>query len=149
MNPVRKRKILLLLFISSILSLVSALVLYALRQNINLFYSPTQVAEGKVAANQTIRLGGMVVKGSIVRAKDDLGVQFQLTDYNRTVTVSYRGILPDLFREGQGIVTLGELSESQEFKAIEVLAKHDANYMPPEVKDALAKQAQNGEMKST
>jgi cytochrome c-type biogenesis protein CcmE len=149
MNPVRKRKLVLLLFIVTILSLVTALVLYALRQNISLFYTPTEVAEGKAARNQIIRLGGMVVKGSIVRSKDDLGVQFQLTDFKQTITVSYRGILPDLFREGQGIVTLGELSDNRHFRAKEVLAKHDANYMPPEVKDALAKARQRGVKKST
>lgn len=145
MNPVRKRKLLVLLFIASILSLVTALVLYALKQNINLFYTPTEVVEGKASLNRTIRLGGMVVKGSIVRAKNDLGVQFQLTDFKQTLTVSYHGILPDLFREGQGIVALGKLSNNRHFKAEEVLAKHDANYMPPEVKSALAK---NGELKS-
>ncbi|MBA3536347.1 MAG: cytochrome c maturation protein CcmE [Tatlockia sp.] len=148
MNSVRKRKLVLLLFIVTILSLVTALILYALRQNINLFYTPTEVAEGKAATNQIIRLGGMVVKGSIVRSRDDLGVQFQLTDFKQTVTINYRGILPDLFREGQGIVTLGELSDNRHFRAKEVLAKHDANYMPPEVKDALAKAAQTGVKKS-
>ncbi len=139
MNAARKRKIALLLFIALILGLVTALVLYALRQNINLFYSPSQAAEGKAAKNQLIRLGGMVVKGSIIHAQEDLGVEFQLTDFKQTISVSYRGILPDLFREGQGIVALGELSDNRHFKAKEVLAKHDANYMPPEVKEALAK----------
>lgn len=149
MNPARKRKLLLILFIASILTVVTGLVLYALRQNISLFYTPTQIVEGEAAKNQSIRLGGMVVNGSILRSKDDLSVEFKLTDYKQTVTVSYRGILPDLFREGQGIVALGELSDNQHFIAKEVLAKHDANYMPREVKDALAKAAQKGEMKST
>ncbi|MBA2711295.1 MAG: cytochrome c maturation protein CcmE [Tatlockia sp.] len=148
MNSVRKRKIGLLLFIAAILSLVTALVLYALRQNINLFFTPTQVAEGKAATNQMIRLGGMVVKGSIIRSKNDLGVKFQLTDFKKTISVNYRGILPDLFQEGQGIVALGELNDNHNFVAKEVLAKHDANYMPPEVKDALA-QAQLSEEKKT
>ena len=148
MNPVRKRRLLLLFFIVSVLSLVTGLVLYALGQNISLFYTPTQIAEGEAPRKQTIRLGGMVVKGSILRAKNDLSVQFKLTDYKQTVTVNYRGILPDLFREEQGIVALGELRDNQHFNAKEVLAKHDANYMPPEVKDALAKTAQNGVKKS-
>ncbi len=139
-NPVRKRKILFLLFIASILMIVTALVLYALRQNISLFYTPTQVAQGEAPTKQSIRLGGMVVKGSIIRGVDDLSVQFMLTDYSHTLTISYRGILPDLFREEQGIVALGELSDKQHFTATEVLAKHDANYMPLEVRDALAKQ---------
>lgn len=149
MNPVRKRKITLILFIATILSLVTGLALYALRQNISLFYTPTQVVQGEAATKGNIRLGGMVVKGSIVRAKNDLFVQFKLTDFKETVTVRYRGILPDLFREGQGIVALGELTDNQHFLAKEVLAKHDANYMPREVKEALAKSAQTGEIKST
>lgn len=141
MNPVRKRKMLLLLFILSVLMIVTGLILYALRQNISLFYTPSQVIEGQAPHQRTIRLGGMVVKGSIVRGAKDLSVQFKLTDYKQTVTVNYRGILPDLFREEQGIVALGQLKNNQQFMASEVLAKHDANYMPPEVKDALAKTA--------
>ena len=82
----------------------------------------------------------MVVKGSVVRSQDGLFVRFQLTDFKQTLRVSYRGILPDLFREGQGIVALGELSNNRHFRAREVLAKHDANYMPPEVRAALAKE---------
>ncbi|ARG97232.1 cytochrome c maturation protein CcmE [Legionella micdadei] len=149
MSPVRKRKILVLLFILSILALVSGLVLYALRQNINLFYTPTQVAKGEASPQHTIRLGGMVEKNSVVRGgADGLSVEFRLTDFNQTVTVSYHGILPDLFREGQGIVALGKLSDNRHFIAEEVLAKHDANYMPPEVKDTLAKGAQPGVKKS-
>ncbi|MCC5015461.1 MULTISPECIES: cytochrome c maturation protein CcmE [unclassified Legionella] len=148
MNAVRKRKMFLLLFIISILALVTGLVLYALRQNISLFYTPTQIVNGEASSKHTIRLGGMVVKGSIVRASKGLAVQFKLTDFKQTVTVNYEGILPDLFREEQGIVALGELSTDGQFKAQEVLAKHDANYMPPEVKDALAKAAQQGEKKS-
>ena len=144
MNPVRKRKLLLVLFIIVILALVTGLILYALRQNISLFYTPTQIAQGEVIAKRTIRVGGMVVKGSIVRAPNDLAVQFRLTDYKHSVLVNYRGILPDLFREEQGIVALGELDNEQHFMAKEVLAKHDANYMPPEVKEALAKAQQKG-----
>jgi cytochrome c-type biogenesis protein CcmE len=130
----------LIFFFAVILSLVTALVLYALRQNISLFYTPTQVFKGEVLGKKSIRLGGMVVKGSIVRSRGDLSVQFQLTDFKETVTVHYRGILPDLFREGQGIVTLGVLGEKGHFLAEEVLAKHDANYMPRELKEALQKQ---------
>jgi cytochrome c-type biogenesis protein CcmE len=142
MNPLRKRKLITLLFIVSVLFMVTLLVTYALRQNISLFYTPTQVAQGEASDKQKIRLGGMVVKGSVIRASQDLSVQFKLTDFNETVTVSYRGILPDLFREGQGIVAMGEMIDNSHFNAVEVLAKHDANYMPPEVKDALAKAPQ-------
>lgn len=136
MNSARKRKLQILLFIMMVLTVVTALVLYALRQNISLFYTPTQLAAGEAPKQQTIRLGGMVVEGSIQRGSD-LTVQFKLTDFKQTVTVSYRGILPDLFREGQGIVAMGKLEDPRHFVASEVLAKHDANYMPPEVKNAL------------
>ena len=137
MNIHRKRKMIMLLFIVTILMLVTGLILYALRQNINLFYTPTQIIKGEAANRQTIRLGGMVVKGSVLRGEDGLTVQFQLTDYQNVITVNYRGILPDLFREGQGIVALGNLLNKNQFIAKEVLAKHDANYMPPEVREAL------------
>ena len=143
MNPVRKRKLLMLLFIISVLFMVTLLVMYALRQNISLFYTPTQVARGEASHQEKIRLGGMVVKNSVTRASHDLSVQFKLTDLNETITVNYRGILPDLFREGQGIVATGTMIDNQHFNAVEVLAKHDENYMPPEVKDALAKASQS------
>ncbi|RMX19234.1 cytochrome c maturation protein CcmE [Legionella jordanis] len=149
MNPVRKRKMLMLVFIVSILAMAAALVLYALRQNISLFYSPSQVIAGEAPANHNIRLGGMVVKGSIIRSKKDLAIQFKLTDFKEEVTVYYRGILPDLFREGQGIVAMGKLSDAHQFQASQILAKHDANYMPPEVKQSLANAKQNGEKSST
>jgi cytochrome c-type biogenesis protein CcmE len=129
----------MLLFIMSILAVASALVLYALRQNISLFYTPTQVATGQAPVNHSIRVGGMVEKGSIVRADQGLEVQFKITDFEQTITVTYQGILPDLFREGQGIVAEGYLTDNHLFRASQVLAKHDANYMPPEVKAALAK----------
>ncbi|KTD18881.1 cytochrome c maturation protein CcmE [Legionella jordanis] len=149
MNPVRKRKMLMLVFIVSILAMAAALVLYALRQNISLFYSPSQVIAGEAPANHNIRLGGMVVKGSIIRSKKDLAIQFKLTDFKEEVTVYYRGILPDLFREGQGVVAMGKLSDAHQFQASQILAKHDANYMPPEVKQSLANAKQNGEKSST
>lgn len=139
MIAARKRKIGMLIFIMSILAVASALVLYALRQNISLFYTPTQVAAGEAPLNHPIRVGGMVEKGSIIRDVKGLGVQFKITDYEKTITVVYQGILPDLFREEQGIVAEGQITDKQNFRASQVLAKHDANYMPPEVKAALAK----------
>lgn len=141
MNAVRKRKLTLLIFILSVLMVTTFLIMYALRQNISLFYTPTQLVKGEATGKKSIRLGGMVVKNSIVRAPNDLTVAFKLTDFNQTISVTYRGILPDLFREGQGIVATGEATDLQHFKATEILAKHDADYMPPEVKDALAKGA--------
>ncbi|WP_058524557.1 cytochrome c maturation protein CcmE [Legionella birminghamensis] len=139
MNPVRRKKLTRLMFILLILGIVTALVMYALRQNISLFYTPSQVVSGEAPHQQVIRLGGMVAGGSIVRSSEDLSVQFELTDFNQKVIVHYKGILPDLFRENQGIVTKGFLLDDGQFKATEVLAKHDANYMPPEVKAGLAK----------
>jgi cytochrome c-type biogenesis protein CcmE len=143
MIAARKRKLALIAFILTVLSIVCALVLYALRQNISLFYTPTQVALGVAPTNRSIRVGGMVEKGSIARAKKGLEVQFKVTDYDKTITVTYSGILPDLFREEQGIVAEGELINNQNFRATRVLAKHDANYMPPEVKAAIANKVNN------
>lgn len=139
MHPRRKRKLKAILLILAVIGLAVSLVLYSLRQNISLFYSPTQLATEIVPAHQIIRVGGVVVPGSVIRASDDLVVRFKVTDYQHTVEVTYRGILPDLFREGQGIVTRGQLVDNQHFNAVEVLAKHDEKYMPPEVKGALKK----------
>jgi cytochrome c-type biogenesis protein CcmE len=119
-------------------TIATGLALLALRENINLFFSPSQIVEGTAPSNTTIRLGGMVVSGSIQRG-DNLGVTFVLTDLAEQVTVAYEGILPDLFREGQGIVTQGKLDSTGRFLAEQVLAKHDETYMPPEVNDALRK----------
>ena len=138
MHPVRRKKLLKLMLPVMVLGLVVSLVLYALGQNVSLFYTPTQVFAGEAPKARQIHLGGRVVSGSVVRG-DDFKVQFKLTDTNREVTVDYKGFLPDLFREDQGIVTEGELLESGHFKATRVLAKHDENYMSPEVKEALEK----------
>jgi cytochrome c-type biogenesis protein CcmE len=139
MKLVRRQKLIFICFIGLILAIVSALVLFALRQNISLFYSPTQIANGEVKVNQNIRVGGMVVPGSIVRSLHDLSLQFNITDYKHTIIVHYRGILPDLFREGQGIVAQGKIANLENFNATNVLAKHDEKYMPPEVKGILDK----------
>lgn len=138
MKPARKRKLLAVVFLVAILAIATGLVLYALRQNISLFYTPTQIARGEASANHSIRVGGMVVPGSVKREATSLSVQFKLTDYKHTVDVVYRGILPDLFREGQGIVAQGQLLDNQHINATEVLAKHDEKYMPPQLKDVLA-----------
>ena len=112
-----------------------ALTLFALRENINLFFSPTQVQAGEAPRGAAFRIGGMVSAGSVSRG-GGLGVSFDLTDTRETVRVSYTGILPDLFREGQGVVALGAMRDGV-FVASQVLAKHDENYMPPEVDAAL------------
>jgi len=139
MHPVRKQRLILVLFIVLFSSAAIGLVAYALRGNINLFFPPTEVAAGKAPVGQPIRVGGMVVAGSVERSQDSLAVRFELTDYEASVPVVYEGILPDLFDEGQGAVASGELDETGMLRATEVLAKHDENYMPPEVADALEK----------
>ena len=139
MNKVRKQRVLTIALSAFVLIVVFSLVLYAMRQNINLFYTPTDVKNGKASFEQKIKLGGMVVKDSLVRSNNSLEVSFALTDFKNTINVHYTGILPDLFREGQGIVSTGFLMKNNEFSATEVLAKHDENYMPPEVKESLDK----------
>ena len=139
MHPVRKQRLYLVLFIVIFSSAAIGLVAYALRGNINLFFPPAEVAAGKAPVGQPIRVGGMVVEGSVKRADDSLAVHFEITDFEASVPVVYEGILPDLFDEGQGAVASGELSQDGVLRATEVLAKHDENYMPPEVADALEK----------
>lgn len=138
MTPRRRQRLVLVGLIVVGCTIATGLALLALRENINLFFSPSQIVEGTAPSNTTIRLGGMVVAGSVQRG-DNLGVTFVLTDFAEQVTVAYEGILPDLFREGQGIVTQGKLDSSGRFVAQQVLAKHDETYMPPEVNDALRK----------
>lgn len=139
MNPKRKQRLIIVLFIVFGVGAAVGLTMFALSQNINLFYSPTQIAAGEAPQNTRIRAGGMVVDGSVKRDQQSLHVEFGITDYEKSVVVHYNGILPDLFREGQGIVAQGELDENNILQASEVLAKHDENYMPPEVADALEK----------
>ncbi len=126
-----------MLFVALFSSVAIGLVIYAMRGNINLFYPPAEVVAGKAPVGRPIRVGGMVVKGSVQRAADSLQVNFQLTDFQASVPVVYTGILPDLFGEGQGAVASGMLNDEGVLEATEILAKHDENYMPPEVADAL------------
>ena len=137
MNPVRKKRLLIVLAILAGVGIAVGLALSALQQNINLFYTPTQIAAGEAPQGTRIRAGGMVKKGSLERSADSLDVRFVVTDFAKEVTIHYRGILPDLFREGQGIVALGKLDGTGVLVADEVLAKHDEKYMPPEVSKAL------------
>jgi cytochrome c-type biogenesis protein CcmE len=139
MRPRRRQRIILVGLLLTGVIIAATLALLALRENINLFFSPTQVATGEAPQNTPFRLGGMVVAGSVQRAAEDLSIRFDLTDTAHTVTVAYTGILPDLFSEGQGIVTQGSLGKDGTFVASQVLAKHDENYMPPEVNEALQK----------
>ena len=115
-------------------------MLYALRQNISLFFSPEQIVNGEAPEHRSIRIGGMVVPGSLHRSATDLTAQFDITDYKNTVHVIYSGVFPDLFREGNGVVALGSFNRTEkQFRAIQILAKHDEKYMPPEVKQILYK----------
>jgi cytochrome c-type biogenesis protein CcmE len=139
MHPVRKQRLYLVLFVVLFSSAAIGLVVYALSGNINLFFPPAEIAAGNAPVGQPIRVGGMVVDGSIQRSDTSLAVRFELTDYEATVPVVYEGILPDLFGEGQGAVASGVLNDEGVLQASEVLAKHDENYMPPEVADALEK----------
>lgn len=138
MHPKRRRQ--LTLIICCLMGIGTALgfILFALKQNINLFYTPTQIAKHEVKSSaRLIRVGGLVKKNSLHNAAQGLTVNFTLTDTANDLIIHYTGILPDLFREGQGVVTKGRLNKNGEFQATEVLAKHDANYMPPEVADAV------------
>ena len=138
MHPVRKQRLILVCFVVVFSSIAVGLVAYGLRGNINLFFPPAEVVAGLAPVGKPIRLGGIVVPGSVRRDPQSLRVEFDVTDHQATVTAVYTGILPDLFAEGEGVVASGVLDESGTLYASEVLAKHDENYMPPEVADALA-----------
>jgi cytochrome c-type biogenesis protein CcmE len=137
MHPLRKQRLIIVLFIVCGSALAVALASFALRENINLFYSPTDIVAGDAPVGKSIRAGGMVKKGSVKRDGESLRVDFVVTDFQAVVPVVYTGILPDLFDEGQGVVASGSLDADGVFQATEVLAKHDENYMPPEVQSAL------------
>ena len=134
MKP-RHKRIAIVVFALSGLGIATGLVLNALQSNVAFFYTPTQVAAGEARKNRAFRVGGMVREGSVKR--DQMTVHFVVTDTAKDVPVTYTGILPDLFKEGQGAVVQGMLDEQGRFKATEVLAKHDENYMPPEAQHAV------------
>ena len=138
MNPRRRKILLSVIFIVAGMGTATALALKAFQSNLLYFYSPSQVAAGEAPTARPFRIGGLVVDGSVVRDPESLVVKFTLTDTAKEIDVTYDGILPDLFREGQGIVANGNLRQDGTFEAFEVLAKHDENYMPPEVADALS-----------
>lgn len=136
MTP-RQRRMTLVLGIVAGVGIAGALALSAFRSNVTFFFDPTAVSEGQVKHGQNFRLGGMVTKGSVQRTPGSLEVHFLVTDFKHTVPVSYTGVLPDLFREGTGVVAHGKLRPDGTFVADEVLAKHDEKYMPPEVAKSL------------
>ena len=140
MKSHRRNRLLLVLFLVITSGSAIGLALLALNENINLFYSPEQIVKGEAPVGPLIRAGGMVLVGSVQRSTEDLGVSFTISDMQTSeVTVQFVGILPDLFREGQGVIARGVLNSEGVFVAEEVLAKHDENYMPPEVQETLAK----------
>ena len=121
------------------LAIVTILVLKAFNENLVFFFTPTQVAENKAPQGRTFRIGGIVEPGSVQRQADGVTVRFVVTDTAKSIPVFYRGVLPDLFKEGKGVVAQGRLDAKNTFEASEVLAKHDENYMPPEAAEAVAK----------
>ena len=137
MTPKRKQRLIFVLVLIIGFGAAIGLSLFAFQKNLLYFYSPSQIASGEVEHGQMFRLGGLVVEGSVIRDSDGITTQFDLTDTLGSITVRYTGLLPDLFREGQGIVAQGKINPQGVFVAQEVLAKHDENYMPPEVADAL------------
>ena len=144
MHPLRRQRLWVVLSIVLFSSAAVGLALYALRGNIDLFYPPAAVAAGAAPLDTPIRVGGMVVDGSVRRAADSLQLRFAVTDYQASVEVIYEGILPDLFAEGEGVVASGRLGADGVLRAHQVLAKHDEDYMPPEVAEALERSADAG-----
>jgi cytochrome c-type biogenesis protein CcmE len=137
LRKVRKRRLQLVMLLLVGVSATTLLALAALQQNLNHFYSPSQIAAGEVTPGSSLRAGGMVVPGSVWRNPENLEVRFEVTDYLATIPIYYQGILPDLFAENEGIVAVGRLDEQGRVMASQVLAKHDEKYMPPEVARAL------------
>jgi cytochrome c-type biogenesis protein CcmE len=140
MTP-RRRRLALVIGVLVGVAIAGGLTLRALRENVMFFFDPSQVAAGEAPRGERFRLGGMVTKGSVRRAPGSLEVNFVVTDFRHDLPVRYTGVLPDLFREGQGVVAHGRIGSDGVFVADEVLAKHDEKYMPPEVARALKKEA--------
>ncbi|MDJ0927957.1 MAG: cytochrome c maturation protein CcmE [Gammaproteobacteria bacterium] len=139
MKPRRQRMLAVIIILAGV-GLAVGLALQAFQENLLFFYSPTQVLAGEQPDDRKFRLGGLVASGSLQRKPGELEVTFLVTDNSNAVPVSYTGVLPDLFREGQGVIAHGVLRSDGSFEAEEVLAKHDENYMPPEVAEMLAEQ---------
>ena len=137
MTPKRKQRLTFVVILVIGFAAATALALFAFQKNLLYFYSPSQITSENISVEQMFRLGGLVVEGSVIRHDDGVTTSFELTDTADSITVSYTGLLPDLFREGQGIVAQGWINQQGVFIAQEVLAKHDENYMPPEVAEAL------------
>ena len=145
MSPRRTRMVFVAVILTGV-AIATALGISAIGENMLYFFSPSQIHAGEAPQGRTLRVGGLVVRGSVQRQVGDLSVQFDLTDQSHSVSVHFSGILPDLFREGQGIVAMGTMDANGIFQADEVLAKHDENYMPPEVAEALKIAAEGGKV---
>jgi cytochrome c-type biogenesis protein CcmE len=141
MTPRKKRMVTVVAILAGV-GIATAFALQAFQKNLLYYYSPSQIQAGEAPSARTFRVGGLVENGSLKREPGSLEVRFTLTDYAHEVGVSYTGVLPDLFREGQGVIARGKMGSNGMFVAEEVLAKHDENYMPPEVKDSLKPHAQ-------
>jgi cytochrome c-type biogenesis protein CcmE len=141
MTPRRKRMVTVVAILVGV-GIATAFALQAFKKNLLYYYSPSQIQAGEAPSSRSFRVGGLVENGSLKREPGSLEVRFTLTDYAHEVGVSYTGVLPDLFREGQGVIARGKLRPDGTFVAEEVLAKHDENYMPPEVKQSLKPHAQ-------
>jgi cytochrome c-type biogenesis protein CcmE len=137
MTPARKKRLSLITFLILGTSIAVGLILKAMDENVMFFFSPTQIKAGEAPKNRPFRVGGIVVMGSVKRATDSVKVTFDLADSENNIPIIYHGILPDLFREGQGIIANGRLNKQDQLIAEEVLAKHDENYMPPEVEEMM------------
>jgi len=138
----KRRRLVIVLLGMGILAAAAGLVLTAFQESVTFFYSPSDLKAQAAPAGRSIRIGGLVEEGSLRKLEDGVTVEFRVTDLSESIPVTYRGVLPDLFREGQGVVTEGMIRPDGVFVADEVLAKHDENYMPPEVADALKKSGQ-------
>lgn len=143
MHPLRKQRLILVLFVVVFASIAIGLITFALRENINLFYPPAKIASGDAPIDVQIRAGGCVQPGSVVRSETSLDVRFLITDGVANVPVVYSGILPDLFAEGEAAVVNGKLGADGVFNAQQVLAKHDESYTPPEVAEAVGQGAEH------
>ncbi len=137
MTPTRKKRLLAVVLILIGVGIASAIFLTAFKENILFYKSPSEIASGDYPKARNFRVGGMVKKGSIIKSTSSLEVKFMVTDYGKDIEIHYTGLLPDLFRDDQGVIAIGKLADSGVFMAEEILAKHDENYMPPEVAASL------------
>jgi cytochrome c-type biogenesis protein CcmE len=137
MHPARKRRLTLVIVMVAGVLIAGGFTFFAFQKNLSLYYTPSEVAAGQAQTGQRFTIGGMVANGSVKKSTDSVDVSFDVTDYEKTITVTFSDILPDLFREGQAVVAKGKLNNEGIFVADEVLAKHDETYMPKEVADSL------------